>query len=127
MTSAFDKQFYSNSATMTLKEPTAFTPELTATAKQALGALFRPGLTYKKVGITMGGFFPEGNFQPDLFSLKKAKEKQKKAIDVVDQLKSRFGETSIQFASEGLAKNWKMQRGNVSPRYTTSWDELLEI
>ncbi len=76
----------------------------------------------------MGGFFPEGNYQPDLFgSNEKQKGREKKAMEVIDRLNQRFGDASIRFAAEGIQQRWKMPRGNVSPRYTTSWDELLNI
>lgn len=128
MTSPFIHASYSNNWTLTLDEPTTFTPELTAKAKEALLKIFRPGYAYKKVGITMGGFFPQANFQPDLFgSNEKKRGQQKRAIEVIDRLNQRFGDTTLRFASEGLRQNWKMKRGNTSPRYTTSWDELLTI
>lgn len=127
-TSLFIEKAYSNSATLTLDEPTTFTPDLAAKAKQALRTIFRPGYAYKKVGVTMGGFLPEGSFQPDLFGLsEKEKERQRRAMKVIDKLNQRFGDLALQFAAEGIRKHWKMQRGNVSPRYTTAWDELLNI
>jgi hypothetical protein len=29
--------------------------------------------------------------------------------------------------AEGIKQPWRMQRRNVSPRFTTSWDELLTV
>lgn len=128
MTSPFREQSYSNSATITLEEPTAFTPELVAKAKSALQHIFRPGYVYKKVGIIMGGFTPKMSYQPDLFhSDEKQKAKQTRAMQVVDNLNARFGKSAVQFAGEGITKHWKMKRGNASPRFTTSWDEILKI
>ena len=128
MTSPFHQQAYSNSWTVTLPEPTAFTPELTAHAKEALRRIFRAGLIYKKVGVIMGEFVPAANYQPDLFvSDEKKTQKKNRAMQVVDDLNQRYGGSSIRFASEGIQQRWKMKRGNVTPRYTTSWDELLNI
>jgi DNA polymerase V len=128
MTSPFSKQAYSNSWTMTLNEPTAFTPALISKAKEALGKIFRAGLLYKKVGIIMGGFAPQTNYQPDLFYSDEAKtNRQRRAMQVVDDLNQRFGGSSIRFAAEGIRQPWKMKRGNVTQRFTTSWDELLNI
>lgn len=127
-TSPFIEKAYSNSWTTTLHAPTSFTPELASQAKEALRKIFRPGYAYKKVGIVMGGFFPEDNYQPDLFhSDEKRRTRYRRAMDAIDLLNKRFGDASIGFASEGMAKHWKMKRSNVSPRYTTSWDELLRI
>lgn len=128
MTSAFHEQSYSNSWTMTLDEPTLFTPELIAKAKAALGKIFKTGFLYKKVGIIMGGFAPQTNYQPDLFrSDERQTAKQKRAMQAIDHLHRRFGDASVRFAAEGIRQNWKMKRGHVSPRFTTSWDELLNI
>jgi DNA polymerase V len=128
MTSSFIENAYSNSFTVTLDEPTAYTPQLTAKAKEALSKIFRLGYPYKKVGVILGGFFPKKTYQPDLFSGdEKQKERQRKAMQVIDTLNQRFGSSRLRFAAEGLRQNWKMQRGNVSARYTTAWDELLQI
>jgi len=128
MTSPFRKQPYSNSWTMTLDEPTAFTPKLIAKAKEGLCKIFRTGHVYKKVGVVMGEFSPQTNYQPDLFCSDENRSiKQKRAMDVIDSLNHRFGSSTVRFASEGVHQRWKMKRGNVSPCFTTSWDELLNI
>lgn len=128
MTSAFCKQPYHNHWTMTLDEPTTFTPELIDKAKRALGKIFRNGYIYKKVGIIMGGFAPQSSYQPDLFSSgNKQTLKQNRAMQVIDQLHRRFGDTSVRFAAEGVHQRWKVKRSNTSPCFTTLWDELLTI
>ncbi len=128
MTSPFAAGSYSNSWTMTLEEPTAFTPTLTSKAKEALGKIFRAGHLYKKVGIIMGGFSPQTNYQPDLFhSDEKKTQRQKNAMQVIDGLNQRFGGSSIRFAAEGIRQPWKMKRNHVTQHFTTSWDELLNI
>lgn len=128
ITSAFSQHSYNNSWTMTLDEPTTFTPELIDKAKKALGKIFKTGYIYKKVGIIMGGFATQTNYQPDLFrSDEKQMLKQKRAMQVIDHLNQRFGDASVHFAAEGIFQHWKMKKDNVSPRFTTSWDELLNI
>jgi DNA polymerase V len=128
LTSRFSKQAYSNSWTMSLDEPTSFTPELVVKGKEALRKIYRSGYIYKKVGIVMGGFTQTTNVQPDLFrSDLQQTHKQKKAMDAIDSLKGRYGGSAIRFASEGLEQRWKMKRGHATPRYTTCWNELLSI
>jgi DNA polymerase V len=119
---------YGNSCTLTLDSPTTYTPELIDKAKKALGNIFRAGYQYKKVGIILGGFSPQNNYQPDLFrSSERKTAKHKQAMQAIDHLHRRFGDASVRFAAEGIAQHWKTKRSNVSPRYTTSWDELLNI
>lgn len=127
-TSPFLPNAYGNSVTVTIDAPTTFTPTLTKIASWGLRKIYRPGYQYKKVGIVMGGFFKESCYQPDLFcSAEKSSEKEKRAIGALDRLNTRYGDATVRFAAEGIKQRWKMKRGNVSPRYTTSWDELLTI
>jgi len=38
-----------------------------------------------------------------------------------------FGEKTVTLAAEGFGQPWMMKRGLSSPRYTSSWDEILKI
>ncbi len=128
MTSLHISQPYSNSWTLTLAEPTAFTPELTLRAKEALRKIFRPGYVYKKVGIVLGGFSPKNNYQPDLFaSCEKQNTRQKRAIEALDSVNKKFGNNTLRFAAEGISQPWKMAKDHLSPCYTTSWADILKI
>jgi DNA polymerase V len=128
MTSAFIADAYHNSITLTLTEPTSYTPTVTSLAKDGLRKIYRKGYLYKKVGIILGGLISEGNTQPDLFSSStKDTVKQTKAMQLCDTINHRYQGKAIRFASEGISQSWQMQRGNVSPRFTTAWKELLTI
>lgn len=129
MTSPFLKQSYCNNWTITLETPTTFTPDLVAKAKEALSKIFRSGLFYKKVGIVFGGFISKADYQLDFFKYDaKRTQKQLRAMKVLDELNQRLNHTKpLRFASEGLEQSWKMKRSNASARYTTSWQELLNI
>ena len=45
----------------------------------------------------------------------------------LDHLNRRFGRDTVTYAAAGIARSWKMQRGSLSPRYSTCWDELLRV
>jgi hypothetical protein len=45
----------------------------------------------------------------------------------VDQLNLRFGLDTVSFAAAGRRRPWKLRREFLSPRYTTTWDELLRV
>lgn len=119
---------YSNVLTLNLPEPTSYTPELIQAAKSALAPLFRKGYLYKKVGVILGGIVPEETHQRDLFfSPSLTQEKGKKAMAVLDQINRKLDGDKVRFAAEGFTKKWQRKRENASPRYTTSWDELLTV
>jgi DNA polymerase V len=42
----------------------------------------------------------------------------------LDSINSRFGSGTLQYASSGIAKEWKATFNRRSPAFTISWDEL---
>ena len=50
-----------------------------------------------------------------------------KIMNTMDRINSRYGSSTLKIASEGIEKVWKMKRENVSPCYTTSFEELVEV
>ncbi|MES2121602.1 MAG: Y-family DNA polymerase [Chlamydiota bacterium] len=128
MTSPFVPNPYHQSITIELEEPTAFTPDLISTAKKALRKIFRKGYEYKKTGITMGGLVPQKNYQPGLFTEQgPRKEKKARAMQTLDALNERMGKQTLRFAAEGIEQPWKMKQGKISQKFTTCWEELLNI
>lgn len=120
--------YYANSFTASLAEPTSYTPLLIATAKEGLKKIYRPGFLYKKAGVILGGIVPSNATQRDLFSgNEQANKKKTKAMELLDTINHARGHPALQFAAEGLKKEWKRKSGNSSPRYTTSWPDLLTI
>jgi DNA polymerase V len=45
----------------------------------------------------------------------------------VDALNRRYGRDTVTFAASGRRRAWKLRSEFLSPRYTTSWDELLQV
>ena len=48
-------------------------------------------------------------------------------LRALDKLNRRFGRDTVPYAAAGVRRGWSMQRGSLSPRYTTNWDELLAV
>ena len=48
-------------------------------------------------------------------------------MDTIDEINSRYGSATLKIASEGIEKIWKMKRENVSPCYTTRFEDLAEV
>lgn len=77
---------YYNTATLRLPEATDFTPALAETALRAFESIYRPGLGYKRAGVTLSRLCTPQGVQPNLFSDTKANEKKRRLMKVVDDI-----------------------------------------
>ena len=120
---------YENSYSIRLPSPTAFTPDLIATALRGLKAIFQDGFHYKKAGILFSKITPLAHVQPDLFGDITLYDYYRKArlMAVVDALNSIYGRDSLFFAVQGSTRPWKMRQSRLSGRFTTQWNEILTI
>ncbi len=116
-------------AHIALAQPSDFTPHLLNCATQGLKAIFRPGLTYRKAGILLGGLVPKTNYQQDLFVTQDLidEEKKRAAMTLLDKANGKFGYQVLQFASEGIHRPWQRKCAMRSPCFTTKWSDLLTI
>jgi DNA polymerase V len=126
----FDEEArYGNQAAIAFPEPSSYTPHLIHAAKQALKGIFVEGLAYKKVGVVLNGLMPSHTYQRDLFTKERSILKEESLMKTLDRLNARLGYRAVKFAAEGVEvdPSWQMQRKFRSPRYTSSWQELLSI
>lgn len=114
---------YSNSIALKLPVGTDTTHELIAAALQGIRKIWRDGFAYKKAGVMFVGLVPASQVQADLFD-GKDRIRSKKLMAALDSINGRFGSGTLQYASSGIAKEWKATFNRRSPAFTTSWDEL---
>jgi DNA polymerase V len=117
---------YINSITSTFLTPTSFTPELICKAKECVKQIFQPGYQYHDGGVFLGGLISQKQIQLSLFSQPNLKERNKKTelMATLDKVNKRWGRNTLQVASQGIKKPWKMNQSCVSPHYTTRWQEI---
>ena len=53
--------------------------------------------------------------------------RSERLMSVLDGVNQKWGRGTVRLLSEGIDKNWGMRRGNLSPAYTTNWDELSQV
>lgn len=111
---------------VTLPVATADTGKLIAAAERGLAAIWRPGFSYKKAGVVFLDLLPAANAQPGLFDAPDSPRAQAR-MRAIDTLNRRFGRDTVTFAAAGRRRAWKLRNEFLSPRYTTSWDELLAV
>lgn len=118
-----DDPQYSNSLTLKLPVATDTTHELITSALQGVRKIWRDGFAYKKAGVMFVGLVPASQIQGDFFD-GKDRTRSKKLMAALDLINERFGSGTLQYASSGIAKEWKATFNRRSPAFTTSWDEL---
>ena len=72
-------------------------------------------------------FSDEKLVQQDLFSPVYSDSPKQRLMKVMDGFNHSANSGQLFFASEGLKKAWYMKQSRRSKRFTTRWDEILEI
>ena len=130
-TNAFhqDAPQYSNSFTIDLPYPSAFTPELFKYALKGLRAIYQKEYSYKKAGVELSRITPLPVVQPDLFGEVSLPEHycQSRLMAIVDALNHIFGRDTLFFGAQGITRDWRMRQTMLSQRFTTRWDELALV
>ena len=127
-TSAFrqDDRQYSNTQTLALRRPTSDTATITATAVQALQAIYRPGYKFAKAGVMLLDIQSADVEQAEL-DLDADTPQREGLMGAMDSLNERYGQGSIALASAGLrgdARTWTMKQSFKTPGYTTHWPDI---
>jgi DNA polymerase V len=120
-----DPQYY---ATQPVRLPvaTADTGTLLKAARAALRALYKRGYRYKKAGVVLLELTQVKEGQGDLWE-KPDSPKTRRLMRAIDSLNANHGRGTVIYASSGYAKAWRLRSDFVSPRYTTSWNDLLKV
>lgn len=115
---------YCASHTVRLPIATDDTLLLARFAAWTLSQLYKPGYAYKKAGTMLMHLQPKAQRQVTLFEDPEKIERRDKLNRTMDSLNCRFGRGTLGLAGGGTERRWKMNRGNLSPRFTTCVDEL---
>ncbi len=122
-----DREQYSPSGSTTFLSPTNDTLLIVQTALSLLRSLFKPGYVYRKAGILLSGLIPANERQLSLFDTGETKEREQLQL-VMDSVNKRFGKETIKPGVLGVqGKPWKLKQEHRSGRYTTCWDEIIEV
>jgi DNA polymerase V len=106
--------------------PTQSTMEVTQKALQMLRTIFAHGYSYKKAGVVLCSLTPQDQVQGDLFDAID-RNKDYRLMQALDKINRRHGGQTLRIASQGFTRQWWLRQQNLSPCYTTRWDQLLTI
>lgn len=123
-----DLDQYFPSATVRLPMAASSAQEIVGAALRALRIIYRPGFRYKKAGVVVSHIVDAAAIQGVMFGVDEAlREKQDRLSKVIDMVNAsddgllRLATQRPGHYAEGI------RRDHCSPRYTTEWNELLEI
>ena len=115
---------YSNSIKLQLPYPTNNSIKIVKRALEGIRKIYRKGYRYKKAGVILYGLTKASQTRG---LLDYNRENSDSIMETIDRINERYGSTTVRLASDGIAKTWSMRRGNVSPSYTTRFEDLVEV
>ncbi len=131
-TSPFDNscERYWGTRTASLPCPTNDTIAILRAAQTMLDGIFLAGRSYKKAGVLVSGIIPKTVCSTTLSLFAEAaavpNERDKKIMQLLDAINNRYGSGAVRLAAEN-SESWKPHQERLSARYTTRWDEILEV
>lgn len=121
------KQYHPSKA-FNLIAPSCDTREVLAVAQALVRSMFRPNYAYKKAGVGLLDLFHGDVQQADLFA--QIDPRSARLMEVLDKANAKFGRGTMGFASGAWRKQkprWGMRQENLSPAYTSCWDQVLKV
>jgi len=120
-----DKQ-YNKSKTFALPVPTNSNYQLAHYAIIALKQIYSIDYYYKKAGVIVDGLMPENEIQYGFFEVNN-RVKWNMVIKATDKINKKYGRDKIKLAIMGMSNKWKLRQKKLSGRYTTNWDEIIQV
>ena len=126
LTNHFNKKEkqYSNSIKLQLDYPTNNSILIVKRAIEGIKNIYKKGYRYKKAGIIL---YELHNSTSVRGLLDYGRPRSESLMKSLDDINYRYGSSTLKIAAEGVQKSWQMRRQNVSPCYTTRFDELMIV
>ncbi|WP_238974560.1 Y-family DNA polymerase [Pelodictyon luteolum] len=128
-TSPFAASALRREASRTVSLPRAADDAMTlvTAASRVLEAIYQGGHPYRKAGVLLGAIAPKNPPGESFLLFGDEGEGRAEALQqVMEQVNLRYGNGSIRLAAED-SRAWEPLCRHISPRYTTSWEEILRV
>jgi DNA polymerase V len=119
-------KYYFNMA-VTLPYATNSTLTISNTAIAILKKLHQgnENIKFKKAGVIVTELIDENKKQLQLFE--EENPKHLALMKAMDHLNKKIGDKKVKLATQNLSLTWNMNQNHLSPRYTTNFNQILEI
>lgn len=126
-TNKYKKKQVQYKKSVVIKLPFASNSDITLSkyANKALDTIYKKDYAYKKAGVVVMEIIPQNTIQQNLFENENPKHPH--LMKTIDQLNKRLGTKKVKLANQNVKKTWIMKQEKLSKRYTTDWNELLEV
>lgn len=120
------KKYYFNKA-VTLPFATNSTLTISNVAISILKELHKGNedIKFKKAGVIVTELIDEDKKQLQLFE--EENPKHLAIMKAMDYLNAKIGDRKVKLGTQNLSLTWNMNQNHLSPRYTTRFNEILEI
>ncbi len=120
------QKYYFNKA-VTLPYSTNSTLTISNVAISMLKDLYKgnEGIKFKKAGVIVTELIDEDKKQLQLFE--EENPKHLAIMRAMDFLNAKIGDRKVKLGTQNLNLTWNMKQNHLSPRYTTRFNEILEI
>lgn len=118
-------KFFQASPSLLLHEETNLTPPFLKAIIQLIEKSFKEGYAYKKIGVTLTHICEAHHKKRSLFG---EENNDSSALSLsIDSLNKRYGSKSLIYGASGLKALKSEAPQNLSPRYTTRFEEILTV
>jgi len=120
------QKYYFNKA-VTLPYSTNSTLTISNAAISMLKDLYKgnEGIKFKKAGVIVTELIDEDKKQLQLFE--EENPKHLAIMKAMDFLNAKIGDRKVKLGTQNLNLTWNMKQNHLSPRFTTRFNEILEI
>lgn len=120
------QKYYFNKA-VTLPFATNSTLTISNVAISMLKELHKgnEGIKFKKAGVVVTELIDEDKKQLQLFE--EENPKHLAIMKAMDHLNAKIGDRKVRLGTQNLNQTWNMNQNHLSPRFTTRYNEILEI
>lgn len=120
------QKYYFNKA-VTLPFATNSTLTISTIAVAMLKELHKgnEGIKFKKAGVIVTELIDEDKKQLQLFE--EENPKHLAIMKAMDHLNAKIGDRKVKLGTQNLNQTWNMNQNHLSPRFTTRFNEILEI
>lgn len=88
--------------------------------------ILKPGLRYKKAGVIVDGHIPDDQVQCNIFD-EVDRDRNNNLSSTADIINKKYGQDILRLAIMGKGIEWKLRQESLSKRYTTNWNEIVQI